>query len=117
MTDDILDSLSDAWEEQQVQVGKPKGKKRTISRPSVEPESVRSAMTPTSKMAGPFNRKTIYISPQREREIEKAAAKEHVGLMAFYRFLIDEAWQAYQDGRITPEPAEPIAHRLKNDPQ
>lgn len=115
MSDEILDALSMTWEEQQAQVGKPKGKKRLINQPTVEPEAVRSAMTPTSKMAGPFNRKTIYLSPQREREIEKAAAKEHVGLMAFYRFLIDEAWQAYQEGRIAPEPAEPIAHRLKND--
>lgn len=117
MTDELLDALGDDWKEEQGKTTPPKGKKKNISKPTAAPSSVRSAMTPTSKMAGPFNRKTIYISPHREREIEKAAAQERVGLMAFYRFLIDEAWQAYQDGRITPEPAEPIAHRLKNDPQ
>lgn len=117
MSDDpILDQLGEAWGETQAAAPATKQSSgKGINRPTIDRVTVRGASVATARRAGPFNRKTIYVPPMLEREIEAAAERDGIGKMAFYRFLLVTGWEAYESGRAVPEPSVPVAHRLKSD--
>lgn len=78
-------------------------------------QAARDITTSDAKRAGNFDRKTLYISPAMIAWVHETAAAEGVGLLAFYRFLLAAGKEAYESGRARPEPAVPVAHRLKTD--
>ena len=113
MSDDLLDQLSDEWAAADKSARRPK---KGLKTPPVDRRAVREASVSTARRAGPFNRKTIYVAPSLEMEIEQAADAEGVGLMAFYRFLLEEGFENYRSGRAAPQLVTPLSHRLKTDP-
>jgi hypothetical protein len=72
---------------------------------------VRSVTTPDSVKAGQYDRKTITLPPKQIRLIDQLRRKEGVGILAFYRWLIDQGLQAYERG-ARPQPADKVVHEV-----
>lgn len=53
-------------------------------------------------------RKTIFLPPELVEKIDAAAINEGAQIMDFYHWLISEAWQLYQDGKIRPSVTEVV---------
>ena len=49
-------------------------------------------------MAGQYQRKTITLPPEQVEFIGQLAAKEGIGVLEFYRWLVDTALMVYEDG-------------------
>ena len=117
MTDNPMDALDQA--EQAIQRREQSGKKTAFSQPTerVSRETQRNVTTSDANRAGQCDRKTIYITPEMIEWVSQTAAAEGIGLLAFYRFLLATGREAYEKGEAIPEPAAPLIHRLKTDPQ
>ncbi len=70
---------------------------------------VRSVVTPESVRAGQYDRKTITLPPKQIRLIDQLRRNEGIGILAFYRWLIDQGLQAYEEGS-RPRPADKVIH-------
>lgn len=62
---------------------------------------------PNSMKAGDYIRQTITILPNQRELIKKLAKENQVSLLSFYRWLLDQGLQAYEDGE-RPLPSEPV---------
>jgi hypothetical protein len=72
---------------------------------------VRSVTTPDSVKAGQYDRKTITLPPKQIRLIDQLRRKEGIGILAFYRWLIDQGLQAYERG-ARPQPTDKVVHEV-----
>jgi hypothetical protein len=75
-------------------------------------DTVRQAITPGSVQAGQYDRKTITLPPQQIDYIDRLRKKEGVGVLAFYRWLIDQGLQNYEQG-ARPQPQDRAVHDLQ----
>ena len=60
-----------------------------------------------SVRAGQYRRKTITLPPAQIEYISQAAGKMGIGILAFYRWLIDQGLLVYDSGiepELTPKP-------------
>jgi hypothetical protein len=73
---------------------------------------IRSVTTPDSVKAGQYDRKTITLPPKQIKLIAQLRRKEGVGILAFYRWLIDQGLQAYERG-ARPQPADKVVHEVE----
>lgn len=62
---------------------------------------------PKSMRAGDYIRQTITILPEQKKLIKKLAKENQVSLLAFYRWLLDQGLQVYEEGE-RPLPSEPV---------
>ena len=117
MTDDPMAALERA--EEATQRRQQSGKQPALNQPTerVSSKTKRTVTTSDAKRAGQFDRKTIYITPDMIEWVSETAAAEGIGLLAFYRFLLNAGRVAYEKGDAIPEAAPPLIHRLKTDPQ
>lgn len=117
MTDNPMDALDRA--EQATRRRQETGREPAFDQPTkrVSRKTQRDVTTSDAKRAGQFDRKTIYITPEMIDWVSETAAAEGIGLLAFYRFLLAAGREAYEKGDAVPEPAPPLIHRLKTDPQ
>jgi hypothetical protein len=74
--------------------------------------TVRRATTSDSVRAGQYDRKTITLPPEQIAHIDKLRKIEGIGVLAFYRWLIDQGLQNYEDG-IRPTPQDKAIHDLQ----
>ncbi|MCI0397499.1 MAG: hypothetical protein L0332_23630 [Chloroflexi bacterium] len=75
-------------------------------------QSVRQATTPDSVQAGQYDRKTITLPPEQIAYIDRLRKAEGIGVLAFYRWLIDQGLQNYERG-ARPEPQDKAVHDLR----
>lgn len=90
------------------------GKEERLSSPTgrLSGRAVRNATRPSKWVeAGNYHRKTITLPPEQVAYIDELRKKERVGVLAFYRWLIDRGLKAYEEGE-RPEPDGP-AHGVK----
>ena len=73
-------------------------------------DTVRQAITPGSFQTGQYDRKTITLPP--DDHIDRLRKKEGVGVLAFYRWLIDQGLQNYEQG-ARPQPQDRAIHDLQ----
>lgn len=111
MADDFLDQLGDE-KPRRKRSGKPE-----FNRPSVDRRTVRGATAKESSDAGDYKRKTLLLYPGVIDYVAKLARKEGLGLMAFWRWLIDQGLQNYEDGArpIPEEEPQTVVHDVKLD--
>jgi hypothetical protein len=55
-------------------------------------------VTQSKSLAGKYMRKTLTLPPEQIHYINKMAEQEDIGLLEFYRWLIDLGLQAYENG-------------------
>lgn len=69
--------------------------------------------TQNASRAGQYRRKTITLLPGQIDYLQAVAEKENVGLLALYRWLIDQGLQAYENG------ARPVVEQkiVRGEPQ
>ena len=60
------------------------------------------------KTVGDRKRKTVYLPTNLIDDIDIVARENGYGVMDFYHWLLKEAWQMYQDGRIKPVVTEQL---------
>lgn len=65
------------------------------------------AKVPKSMRAGAYVRQTITVLSEQKKLIKKLAKENQVSLLAFYRWLLDQGLQAYEDGE-RPLPSDPV---------
>lgn len=108
--------------------GKPKQEKPKPKRsnrfdaPKANKTAVRSVTNQppeTQKQPGKkainYKRKTIELYVNQIDYIKRIAAQDHMGLMAMYRWLLDQGLQNYDEG-IRPIPAKPTTKRVGEAP-
>ena len=64
-----------------------------------------------SVRAGQYRRKTITLPPGQIELISQLATNSGIGILAFYRWLIDQGLKSYDDGnkpQIAPKPSHDI---------
>lgn len=103
------------------QLGEGNKKKRTSSRNKkhfnsptsrLSRKSVRKATTSKAKQAGQYDRKTITLLPEQIAYIAEIAEAEGVGILALYRWLIDQGLQNYENG-AAPQPTRQVNHDIQ----
>ena len=62
--------------------------------------------------AGKYDRKTITLPPQQIEFIAQEAEKHGIGILAFYRWLIDVALLEYEKG-VVPIPPSQVVHETE----
>jgi hypothetical protein len=67
---------------------------------------------PKSMRAGKYERQTIALPPEQKRLIKAMAANNQTGMLQFYRWLIDQGLQAYEEG-ARPEPETAVYKDVK----
>ncbi len=114
MSDDFLSQMGD----------KPKRSKRgrnrlndpTTNRATRSQVSAATAdeeqRTPKSMRAGKYERQTITLPAEQKKLIKALAGDSQTGMLQFYRWLIDQGLQAYEDG-ARPEPQEAVYKNVK----
>ncbi len=75
-------------------------------------KSVRQTTTSKAKQAGQYDRKTITLLPEQIAYIAEIAQAEGVGILALYRWLIDQGLQNYENG-ATPQPTQQVNHDIQ----
>jgi len=101
MSDDPLMGIGDGEATAPVQRGKRKGFSPSgmiaqgTSRRDVEKAK-------GEKTVGNRRRKTVYLPTSLIDDIDLVAKENGYGVMDFYHWLLKEAWEMYQDGRIEP---------------
>jgi hypothetical protein len=113
----MFDPLSEL--ENKTEQVRPKDKKSSYKRKEFDSATanlssgqVRSVTTPDSIKAGQYDRKTITLPPKQIQLIDQLRRKEGIGILAFYRWLIDQGLQAYESGS-RPRPADKIVHEVE----
>jgi hypothetical protein len=115
---DFLDQLGDEPEETPRPAARRGGKKPDFANPtrSMGRGTVQRARggKDTTK-AGQYMRKTITLLPEQVDYIKELAEQDDVGILAFYRWLVDQGLLAYERGeRPTPEREVAQDVRLKH---
>lgn len=73
--------------------------------------TVRQTTASNATRAGQYDRKTITLLPNQIAYIDEIRREEGVGVLAFYRWLIDQGLQNYEAG-ARPQPADTPIHDL-----
>jgi hypothetical protein len=107
MDDEILKQLAEKPEP-----AKPRKKGQFDSGMEGVTSSQVSKATADTTRAGNYRRKTITLPPAQIDYIEELAADERLGKLAFYRWLIDQGLQAYEDGN-RPEKTGSMTYDVK----
>ena len=72
----------------------------------------RERRVPKSMRAGKYERQTIALPPEQKILIKEIATSNRTGLLQFYRWLIDQGLQAYEEGE-RPEPETAVYKNVK----
>ena len=93
------------------QPAKPKPRKKEMSAASMIAQGTSRRDVEKAKgekTVGNRKRKTVYLPTSLIDDIDLVAKEEGYGVMDFYHWLLKEAWQQYQDGRIKPVVTEQL---------
>lgn len=74
--------------------------------------TVQRAVQEDTTIAGNYKRKTITLPPEQIDLIDELRRQHGVGVLAMYRWLIDQGLQAYEEG-ARPEPDDDVVHDIK----
>lgn len=69
------------------------------------------ATTTRAQRAGQYTRKTITLKPEQIQYIAEIAEQNQVGILAMYRWLIDQGLESFEAG-ARPEPANKPDHDI-----
>ena len=75
-------------------------------------EAVRKTTRSTATRAGQYDRKTITLPPEQIAYIDQIRKDAGIGVLAFYRWLIDQGLQNYEGG-ARPSPTPDVIHDLQ----
>lgn len=75
-------------------------------------ETVRKTTRSTATRAGQYDRKTITLPPEQIAYIDQVRKELGIGVLAFYRWLIDQGLQNYENGH-RPSPTPDVIHDLQ----
>jgi hypothetical protein len=106
-----LDSKDEAAPQKETRKRSSRRKQFDSATAGLNTSQIRSVTTPDSVKAGQYDRKTITLPPKQIRLIAQLRRKEGVGILAFYRWLIDQGLQAYERGE-RPQPADKVVHEV-----
>jgi hypothetical protein len=75
-------------------------------------EVVRQTTRSAATRAGQYDRKTITLPPEQIAYIDQVRKEAGIGVLAFYRWLIDQGLQNYENGS-RPNPEPDVIHDLQ----
>ena len=97
-----------------------RGKKRISNDPTRRASRQQAAKVSASRQqrqskwvkAGEYERQTITLPPEQRKLIKQLAKENGVSMFDFYRWLIDQGLQHYEEG-YRPEPESQVATGVK----